>query len=74
MASTSSLARLPATPLLTEFTQHIAQARRPSEVLNELNGFASKFLPLRALGAARVPLQAADWRSSRLGGDVYAPR
>jgi LuxR family quorum sensing-dependent transcriptional regulator len=71
MASRPTLARLPATPLLTEFTQHIAQARSPSAVLDELNAFASKFLPLRALGAARVPLQASDWRSSRLGRDVF---
>jgi len=47
---------------LTEFTDRIAQARNPSEVLNVLQAFASKFLPLNILGAARIPLQTSDWR------------
>ena len=36
-----------------------------------LHLFASKFVPLCVLGAARIPLQASDWRSTRLGRDVF---
>jgi DNA-binding CsgD family transcriptional regulator len=71
MASLASWVRLPTTPHLTEFTDRIAQARSPSEVLNVLQAFASKFLPLNVLGAARIPLQTSDWRSTRLGRDVF---
>jgi DNA-binding CsgD family transcriptional regulator len=71
MASVASLVRLPTTPHLTEFTDRIAQARSPTEVLNTLQTFASKLLPLDVLGAARIPLQTSDWRSTRLGRDVF---
>jgi LuxR family quorum sensing-dependent transcriptional regulator len=40
-------------------------------VLEVLNAFASKFLPLNVLGAARIPLQTSDWRSTQLGRDVF---
>lgn len=40
-------------------------------MLNVLQAFASKFLPLNVLGAARIPLQTSDWRSTRLGRDGF---
>jgi LuxR family quorum sensing-dependent transcriptional regulator len=71
MASAAASVRLPTTPHLTEFTDRIAQARSPGEVLEVLHAFASKFLALNVLGAARIPLQTSDWRSTRLGRDVF---
>jgi DNA-binding CsgD family transcriptional regulator len=69
MNSTTLLA--PSSPLLTEFTNCVSKARMPTEVLDVLNALASKLLPLSVLGAARIPLQASDWRSTRLGADVF---
>jgi hypothetical protein len=69
MASTTLLA--PGTPVLTEFTSCVGEARMPGEVLDVLNVLAAKLLPLSVLGAARIPLQASDWRSTRLGADVF---
>jgi LuxR family quorum sensing-dependent transcriptional regulator len=43
----------------------------PAEVLDVLSALGSKLLPLSVLGAARIPLQASDWRSTRLGADVF---
>jgi LuxR family quorum sensing-dependent transcriptional regulator len=71
MASAAASVRLPTTPHLTEFTDRIAQARSSGEVLEVLHAFASKFLALNVLGAARIPLQTSDWRSTRLGRDVF---
>jgi DNA-binding CsgD family transcriptional regulator len=62
----------PATPpRLTDFTDSVAKVRRPTEVLDALDAFAQHLLPLRVLGAARMPLQVSDWRSTRLGRDVF---
>ncbi|MBO0766312.1 MAG: hypothetical protein J2P50_17220 [Hyphomicrobiaceae bacterium] len=61
----------PAMPFLTEFTAFVAKARTPAGVLDALDGFAAQYLPLNALGAARFPLQASDWRSTRLDRDVF---
>lgn len=71
MPVSTSLARVPATPLLTEFTASVAEAKAPSEVLDVLDGLASKFLPLRVLGAGRMPLKLSGWHSSSLGRDVF---
>lgn len=70
MTVNSSL-RVPPTPLLTEFTDSVAAAKTPNEVLEVLNGLASRFLPLHVLGAGRMPLQASGWHSTRLGRDVF---
>jgi DNA-binding CsgD family transcriptional regulator len=69
MVSTALLA--PGAPLLNEFTDYMGKARMPGEVLDVLDTFARKLHPLSVLGAARIPLQASDWRSTRLGADVF---
>jgi DNA-binding CsgD family transcriptional regulator len=61
----------PATPFIAEFTGNVAKVRTPAEVLNALDAFAARFLPLDVLGAARFPLQTSDWRSTRLGRDAF---
>ena len=60
-----------AMPFLTEYTALVAQARTPTGVLDAVDWFASQHLPLNAHGAARFPLQASDWRSTRLDRDVF---
>jgi DNA-binding CsgD family transcriptional regulator len=59
------------TPHLTEFTTRVAAARTPGEVLDFLQVIAVRVLPLSVLGAARIPLQMSDWRSTRLGRDAF---
>ena len=71
MASKAAAGTLPPTPLLTEATDCVAGRETPGEVLDALHVFASRFLPLHVLGAARFPLRASDWRSTRLGRDVF---
>ena len=71
MASATLLGAVPDTPRLTEFTNCVAKTGTPSEVLDALHELASKQLPLSVLGAARFPLQASDWRSTRLGTDAF---
>jgi LuxR family quorum sensing-dependent transcriptional regulator len=61
----------PPTPLLNEFTERVADARTPPAVLDVLHSCASSVFPLSVLGAARMPLQMLDWRSSRLGKDIF---
>ena len=61
----------PATPLLTDFTNKVAKTKAPNEVLDALQGLATRFPTLNVLGAARIPLQTSDWRSTRLGRDVF---
>lgn len=71
MHSTTMLAPPPPTPHLTAFTEDVATTRTPATVLDALHGFVSKLSPLSVLGAARMPLQASDWRSTRLGRDAF---
>jgi LuxR family quorum sensing-dependent transcriptional regulator len=71
MHSTTSFATLAATPLLTEFTDHVSQTRTPAAVLDVLHACASRLIPLSVMGAARIPLRTSDWRSTRLGTDVF---
>jgi LuxR family quorum sensing-dependent transcriptional regulator len=61
----------PTTPLLDEYTGSVTEARTPVEVLDAMDTFAKRLLPINALGAARLPLQTSDWRSTRLGRDVF---
>jgi DNA-binding CsgD family transcriptional regulator len=56
---------------LAGFTDDVAATRSPAAVLDALHSFASSFVPLSVLGAARIPLQASDWRSTRLGRDAF---
>jgi LuxR family quorum sensing-dependent transcriptional regulator len=71
MHSTSTFVIPPATPYLTTFTDDVASTRTPDAVLNALHDFASRFMPVSVLGAARIPLQVSDWRSTRLGRDAF---
>jgi DNA-binding CsgD family transcriptional regulator len=72
MAVEAGPAKFPLTPHLTAFTNDVARQRTPSHVLDALDVLAKKVLPsLSVLGAARFPIQAADWRSTRLGRDVF---
>src|SRR5262245_20376384 len=71
MHSSNSMATPPPTPLLNDYTNAVAMTRTPAAVLDALHAFASKLAPLQALGAARMPLQVSDWRSTRLGRDAF---
>jgi LuxR family quorum sensing-dependent transcriptional regulator len=71
MSSRAALAAIPATPFLTEFTKRVSEQATPSGVLAALNDLASNCAPVSVLGAARFPIKAADWRSTRLGRDVF---
>jgi DNA-binding CsgD family transcriptional regulator len=61
----------PATPHLTEFTNRVKEQSTPSQVLDALHDLVSRHLPLSVLGAARFPVKASDWRSTRLEKDVF---
>jgi DNA-binding CsgD family transcriptional regulator len=62
----------PLTPYLTEFTDEVAERSTPDGVLDALDALAKKCLPfLSVLGAARFPIKTSDWRSTRLGKDVF---
>src|SRR5688572_14379789 len=69
--SASAFVVSPATPYLAEFTADVARVRTPAEVLDALDSFAGRFLPLNVLGASRLPLRLSDWRSTRLGRDAF---
>jgi DNA-binding CsgD family transcriptional regulator len=71
MHSTAQCAALSAAPLLTEFTDRVAKTQTPAAVLDALHDCSKKFVPLSVLGAARMPLQASDWRSTRVGRDAF---
>src|SRR5262245_35081269 len=71
MALSKTFGPVPATPILTEFTDCVGEAQSPGEVLDVLHNLASKFLPVSVLGAARIPLRISDWRSTRLGRDAF---
>jgi DNA-binding CsgD family transcriptional regulator len=59
------------TPLLNKFTSHVSQARTPDAILDALDDFASKLLPVNVLGVGRMPQRTSDWRSIQLGRDVF---
>jgi LuxR family quorum sensing-dependent transcriptional regulator len=65
------LAALPITPVLTEFTDCMERRWTPDEVLETLHVLATKYVAISVLGAARFPLRTSDWRSTRLGKDVF---
>jgi len=71
MHSPNSFVTPPVTPFLASFTNDVAKTRTPVAVLDALHGLASKLAPLSVLGAARIPLQTSDWRSTRLGRDAF---
>jgi DNA-binding CsgD family transcriptional regulator len=61
----------PPTPLLNKFTEDVTRARTPGDVLDGLDEFASKLLPVNVLGVGRMPQRTSDWRSIQLGRDVF---
>ena len=71
MASTVLSVSSPPTPLLSKFTDHVARARTPNEILDALDDFAAHLLPVNVLGAGRMPRRTSDWPSIELGRDVF---
>src|SRR5262245_19184129 len=67
-------ATAPPTPLLDEFTAHVSRAKTADAVLDALDEFASRLLPVNVLGAGRMPQRTSDWRSIELGKDVFLHR
>jgi DNA-binding CsgD family transcriptional regulator len=64
----------PSTPLLNKFTAHVSQARTADTILDALDEFASRLLPMNVLGVGRMPQRTSDWRSIELGKDVFLHR
>jgi hypothetical protein len=65
-------ATFPLTPHLTVFTDEVSGRGTVDDVLDAMDALAKKCLPqLSVLGAARFPLKTSDWRSTRLGKDVF---
>src|SRR5215510_5773972 len=67
-------AATPATPLLNRFTAHVSRAKTADAILDGLDEFASRLLPVNVLGVGRMPTRTADWRSIELGKDVFLHR
>jgi LuxR family quorum sensing-dependent transcriptional regulator len=63
--------RAPPTPLLNKLTSFIARAKTPEAILDGLDEFASKLLPVNVLGVGRMPQRTSDWRLVELGKDVF---
>jgi DNA-binding CsgD family transcriptional regulator len=61
----------PATPLLNKFTAHVSRAKTPEEILDGLDDFATRLLPVNVLGVGRMPQRTSDWPSIELGRDVF---
>ena len=67
-------ANTPPTPLLNKFTAHVSRAKTPDAILDGLDEFAGKLLPVNVLGVGRIPRRTSDWRSIQLGRDVFLHR
>jgi LuxR family quorum sensing-dependent transcriptional regulator len=67
-------ATTPSTPLLNKFTAHVSRAKTAVAILDGLDEFASKLLPVNVLGVGRMPQRTSDWRSIELGKDVFLHR
>jgi LuxR family quorum sensing-dependent transcriptional regulator len=67
-------AAAPSTPLLNRFTAHVSRAKTADAVLDGLDEFASRLLPVNVLGVGRMPQRTSDWRSIELGKDVFLHR
>src|SRR5262249_22523140 len=57
-------------PALVTFTDAVVHAQSPSAVLDVLQVFAV-CIPLNVLGAARLPSGIGDWRSLKLGRQIF---
>ena len=67
-------AATPSTPLLNKFTAHVSRATTADAILDGLDEFASRLLPVNVLGVGRMPQRTSDWRSIELGKDVFLRR
>jgi LuxR family quorum sensing-dependent transcriptional regulator len=67
-------ATTPSTPLLNKFTAHVGRAKTPDSILDSLDEFASRLLPVNVLGVGRIPRRTSNWRSIELGKDVFLHR
>ena len=70
MAVTAPLKPIGALPALTEFTGNVVGADSPRAVLEALQVFAAP-IQLNVFGAARLPVAVGDWRSLKLGRDIF---
>jgi LuxR family quorum sensing-dependent transcriptional regulator len=61
----------PPTPLLNKFTVRVTRSKTPEEILDGLDEFAARLLPINVLGVGRMPQRTSDWRSIQLGRDVF---
>ena len=59
------------TPILQRFTDQVCKARTPNAVLDAVDEFASSLMPIRALGAGRIPTLTSDWPTIQVGKDVF---
>src|SRR5262245_16445056 len=64
----------PSTPLLNKFTAQVSRAKTADAILDGLDEFASRLLPVNVLGVGRMPTRTSDWRSIKLGKDVFLHR
>jgi DNA-binding CsgD family transcriptional regulator len=71
MAVQALVTRSPTTPLLNRFTGEVAKANTPSAVLDALDDFAVRLLPINVLGAGRMPARTSDWPTIQVGKDVF---
>jgi LuxR family quorum sensing-dependent transcriptional regulator len=67
-------AAAPSTPLLNKLTAHVSRAKTANAILDGLDEFASKLLPVNVLGVGRMPRRTSDWRSIEVGKDVFLHR
>jgi DNA-binding CsgD family transcriptional regulator len=62
-------------PVLLEqvfsFAEQIGSLERPTAVLDALGAAIDGRTPLKVVGAARLPLQARDWLTAKLGETVF---
>src|SRR5215813_11505462 len=73
MLTTSACETIKDIPALVAFTDAVVRAKSPSSVLDALQVFAA-CVPLNVLGAARLPSGVGDWRSLKLGRDIFLHR
>jgi DNA-binding CsgD family transcriptional regulator len=64
----------PATPLLNRLAARVGRAKTADAILDGLDEFAARLLPLNLLGMARLPERTSDWRSVEVGKDVFLHR
>jgi DNA-binding CsgD family transcriptional regulator len=67
-------AATPSTPLLNKFTAHVSRAKTADAILDGLDEFASRLLPVNVLGVGRMPHRTSNWRRIELGKDVFLHR